>query len=83
MVDNLREIAAAYAVTVDGWIEISHKAIRNPNSQHIVWMALATWNTLASHATDRGLFYIPCEPGCQTVDDLRRLVASRETSGGG
>ena len=77
------EVAAAYAVTVDGWIEISHRAIRNSESPQIVWMTLSTWNILATCATDRGLFFIPCSPGCQTVDDLRCLVASKEISNGG
>ena len=80
---NSAEVAVAYAVTVHGWIEIPRRAIREPDSPQIIWMAKTTFQILASCATDRGLFFIPCGPGCQTPDELRLLVASRETSGAG
>lgn len=68
-----QEVAVAYATVCDGWIEIPARAIRNPESPNIVWMLRATWQRLATHATDRGLFFIPCEVA-RTPEALRIAV---------
>lgn len=73
-------IAAAYAVTVDGFISVSHRAIRNPHSPFIVWMSQAVWNNLANCATTQGQFYIPRTDTIDAPSVLRALVASMEDS---
>jgi hypothetical protein len=69
-----QEVACAYAVTVDGFIAISPKAIRNPESSLIVWMSHARWQKLAVCATTQGQFYIPCTPTLNDVSVLRALA---------
>jgi hypothetical protein len=73
-----REVACAYAVTVDGFISIARRAIRNPDSPLIVWMPHAIWQQLAVCATTQGQFYIPCTPQMQSPDALRLLVKQKE-----
>ena len=68
------QIAVAYAVTVDGFISIAHRAIRNPKSPFLVWMSKATWTRLAVCATTQGQFYIPCTPTLNDVSVLRALA---------
>ena len=68
-------IAVAYAVTVDGFIQISPRAIRNPRSPLIVWMSPAIWEHLANSATMQGQFYIPCTIALTECSQLRALVA--------
>lgn len=77
-----KEVAVAYAVTVDGWIEIRPKVIRNENSPQIIWMLKSTWEHFATHADERGLFYIPCQPGMATDDELRCAVNQKEIADG-
>lgn len=76
MIDVL--IATAYAVTVDGFIRISPKAIRNLGSPFIVWMSLAVWERLATCATAEGQFYIPCTTTMDDCSVLRAIVANEE-----
>lgn len=70
----MREVACAYAVTVDGFIAISPKAIRNLESPMLVWMPHAVWQQLAICASPQGLFYIPCSPLLHSCEQLRILV---------
>jgi hypothetical protein len=72
------QIAAAYAVTVDGFISIKHSSIRNPCSPFIVWMPAAVWQQLATCATTQGLFYIPCTSTMYDCSMLRAIVANRK-----
>lgn len=69
-----REVACAYAVTVDGFIAISPKAIRNLESPMLVWMPRAIWQQLAICASPQGLFYIPCSQALHSCEQLRILV---------
>lgn len=73
-----REIACAYAVTVDGFIAVAKRAIRNQESPFLVWMSEATWEKLAICATTQGQFYIPCTPTLNDVSVLRALAAAEE-----
>lgn len=73
-----REVACAYAVTVDGFISIPLRAIRNLESPLVVWMSHASWQKLAICATTQGQFYIPCRQGLQSPDELRLLVKQKE-----
>lgn len=75
---SAREVACAYAVTVDGFIAISPKAIRNPESPMIVWMPRTSWQQLAICATMQGQFYIPCTTQLQSSETLRLLVKQKE-----
>jgi hypothetical protein len=72
------QIATAYAVTVDGFISISHRAIRNPHSPFLVWMQESTWKMLANCATMQGQFYIPCTEIMDAPSVLRRIVHEME-----
>ena len=72
-----RQIAAAYAVTVDGFISLPQKAIRNPASASVVWMTTRIWEQLATCASPQGTFYIPCDKNLQSAADLRKLVLQR------
>ncbi len=73
-----RETACAYAVTVDGFISVASKAIRNPESPFIVWMSRVTWERLATCATTLGQFYIPCTPDMTSCQQLRAQVNAEE-----
>lgn len=73
-----KEIACAYAVTVDGFISIAPRAIRNAESPFVVWMSHATWDRLAICATTQGQFYIPCTPDLHECSQLRALVNAEE-----
>lgn len=68
------QVAVAYAVTVDGFIEIKPKAIRNPKSPFIIWMSRAVWARLANCATREGQFYIPRTDTIDSPAVLRALV---------
>lgn len=70
-----QEIACAYAVTVDGFISIPKRAIRNPESPFLVWMARATWEQLAKCATVQGQFYIPATGELNSPEQLRMHVS--------
>lgn len=72
-----QEIAVAYACTVDGWVQVPARAIRNSESPHLVWMLKSTWDSLATHADIRGLFFIPCETA-PDAQQLRMLVNAQE-----
>lgn len=69
------EIAAAYAVTVDGFISVPLRAIRNRESPNIVWMSQAAWEQLARCATTQGQFYIPATEELNSPEQLRLLTA--------
>ena len=75
-------VATAYAVTVDGFISIRSKAIRNPHSPFIVWMREAHWKDLATCATVLGQFYIPCTPVMDAPSVLRAMVQTLERADG-
>ncbi len=75
MVDASREVACAYAVTVDGFIAVAKRAIRNAESPFIVWMPAAVWQRLAVCATAQGQFYIPCTSEMTECAQLRALAA--------
>lgn len=72
------QVAVAYAVTVDGFITIKHRAIRNPRSPSIVWMPEAIWLRLANCATAQGQFYIPCTEAIQSPEQLRALIKQEQ-----
>jgi len=80
MTDAEGLIVAAYAVTVDGFISIKPRAVRNPKSPFIVWMSSAVWQNLATHATEQGQFFIPCTPTLNDVSVLRDLVSRMESA---
>ena len=73
-----QEVACAYAVTVDGFISVARKAVRNAESPFVVWMSKATWDRLAICATTQGQFYSPCTPDLHECSQLRRLVNAEE-----
>lgn len=68
-------------MTVDGFIQIKSKAIRNPQSPFIVWMSEARWKELANCATTQGQFYIPRTDTIDSPEVLRLLVKQEETNG--
>lgn len=74
-----QEVAVAWACTVDGWVQVPTRAIRNSESPHIVWMLKSTWEHLATHADIRGLFFIPCEVA-PDAQQLRMLVNAQEVA---
>jgi hypothetical protein len=74
MADAPDQIAVAYAVTVDGFISISHKHIHNPDSPFIIWMPEEVWQKLATCATTQGLFYIPATSTMTDYGTLYSLV---------
>lgn len=78
MVDAAREVACAYAVTVDGFIAVAKRAIRNVDSPFLVWMSATVWQRLAVCATTQGQFYIPCTSALTDYVQLRTLVAMEE-----
>lgn len=78
MTDLPKEIACAYAVTVDGFIAVNRKAVRNPESPFLVWMSEAAWQRLAVCATTQGQFYIPCTPELTDCQMLRAQVNVEE-----
>lgn len=71
-----REVACAYAVTVDGFIAVARKAIRNAESPFIVWMSKRAWDGLAICATTQGQFYIPRTPDLTECAQLRALATA-------
>lgn len=75
------EVACAYAVTVDGFIAVNKKAIRNLESPFLVWMPVAIWQRLATCATTQGQFYIPCTPTMYDASVLRAHVAELTLQG--
>lgn len=81
MAEPLREVACAYAVTVDGFIHVAPKAIRNMESPFIVWMSAAVWQKLAVCATTQGQFYIPCQPELTECSQLRMLAETTNADG--
>lgn len=74
-----REIAVAYDIKVDGFSKLVLKFLRNPEHPAIVWMAPATFEQLATHATREGEFYIPCKQGLCEPHELRSLVKQKES----
>lgn len=78
MVEPLGEVVCAYAVTVDGFIAVAHKAIRNAESPFIIWMSAAVWQRLAICATTQGQFYIPCTSDLTECAQLRALATMEE-----
>lgn len=75
-----REVACAYACTVDGFISIAPRAIRNPESPMIVWMSHTSWQQLAVCATTQGQFYIPCPAVGASLEWLRILAEDYNAS---
>ena len=72
--EGQQEVAAAYAVTVDGFIRVPTKAVRNPESPCVVWMKEGTWTRLATHASPQGIYYIPCGTDIYLPADLHMVV---------
>lgn len=80
MADSPAQVACAYAVTVDGFIAVAPRAIRNPESPFIVWMSAAVWQRLAICATTQGQFYIPCTQTMNDVSVLRALATEPQVA---
>lgn len=72
-------VLVAYAATLDGFIKLWPKAIRNPSSPFLLPMQEETWKALATHASISGQFYIPATPDLASFDKLRELVLQKET----
>lgn len=79
MSTNDQPVLVAYAATLDGFIKLWPKAIRNPSSPFLVCMQEWTWQQLATHASVSGQFYIPAE-GLDSFENLRALVLQKETA---
>lgn len=77
---NDQPVLVAYADTLDGFIKLWPKAIRNPNSPFLVCMQEWTWQLLATHASISGQFYIPASPEVDSFEKLRELVLQKETT---
>jgi hypothetical protein len=76
---NDQPVLVAYAATLDGFIKLWPKAIRNPSSLFLVSMQEWTFQQIATHASPSGQFYIPAE-GLDSLDALRALVQQKETT---
>lgn len=77
---NQSAVLVAYAATLDGFIKLWPKAIRNPESPFLVSMQEQTWKALATHASISGQFYIPATQESSSFEKLRALVQEKETA---
>lgn len=80
MTQNDQPVLVAYAATLDGFIKLWPKAIRNPSSPFLICMQEWTWQALATHASVSGQFYIPVTLELDSFEKLRALVQQRETT---
>lgn len=80
MSTNEQPVLIAYAATLDGFIKLWPKAIRNPSSPFLVSMQEGTWALLATHASVSGQFYIPSTPQVDSLEKFRSLVKQKEST---
>lgn len=80
MTTNDQPVLVAYASTLDGFIKLWPKAIRNPESPFLISMQEWTFKLLATHASVSGQFYIPATLEIDSLEKLRALVLQKETT---